>query len=195
MMHEILEALRDLLGVGVDGPGPGQMALRAVVIYVTAILLVRLGQKRFMGKNTAFDVILGIILGSVLSRGITGNAPFVPTVAAGAMLVALHWLFSVASFYWRPFGRVVKGEERVLVKDGEIQWRNMQRSHIGRHDLEMAIRNTGKAARLEDVAEAHFERSGEISVIPRTREKKLRVVDVTVTAGVQNVRIELVDPG
>lgn len=193
MMHEILEALRELIGLGVDGLNSIQMALRALVIYITAILLVRLGQKRFMGKNTAFDVILGIILGSVLSRAITGNAPFVPTVVSGAVLVALHWLFSVVSFYWRPFGSVVKGRERLLVKDGEIQWRNMRRSHIGKHDLEMAIRNTGRAARFEDVAEAHFERSGNISIVPREREKKLRVIDVAVREGVQNVRIELVE--
>ena len=193
MMNEVLEALRELIGLGVDGLNSGQMAVRALVIYLTAILLVRIGQKRFMGKNTAFDVILGIILGSVLSRAITGNAPFVPTVAAGAMLVALHWLFSVASFYWRPFGTLVKGQEKLLIKDGEIQWDNMRRSHIGKHDLEMAIRNTGKVARFEDVAEAHFERSGDISVIPREKEKKLRVIDVAVREGVQNVRIELVE--
>lgn len=192
-MNEVLEALRELIGLGVDDLNSGQMALRAFVIYVTAILLVRLGQKRFMGKNTAFDVILGIILGSVLSRGITGNAPLVPTVAAGSMLVALHWLFSVVSFYWHPFGRIVKGEEKLLVKDGEIQWENMRRSHVGKRDLEMAIRNSGRPARLEDIAEAHFERSGDISVITRERDKKLRVIDVAVSEGVQNVRIELVE--
>src|SRR5690606_2785210 len=172
-MHEVLEALRELIGAGDDELDSLQMALRALIIYITAILLVRLGQKRFMGKNTAFDVILGIILGSVLSRGITGNAPLIPTVTAGAVLVALHWLFSVMSFYWYPFSSVVKGQERLLIKDGEIQWDNMRRSHVGKHDLEMAIRNTSRAANFEDVAEAHFERSGDISVIPREREKKL----------------------
>ena len=192
-MHEVLEALRELIGAGDDELDSLQMALRALIIYITAILLVRLGQKRFMGKNTAFDVILGIILGSVLSRGITGNAPLIPTVTAGAVLVALHWLFSVMSFYWYPFSRVVKGQERLLIKDGEIQWDNMRRSHVGKHDLEMAIRNTSRAANFEDVAEAHFERSGDISVIPREREKKLRVIDVAVRNGVQNVRIELVE--
>ena len=192
-MNDVLEVLRELIGLGADELHSGQMALRALVIYVTAILLVRLGQKRFMGKNTAFDVILGIILGSVLSRGITGNAPLVPTIAAGAMLVALHWVFSVVSFYWRPFGGIVKGQERLLIKDGELQWDNMRRSHVGKHDLEMAIRNTGRAAKFEDVAEAHFERSGNISVIPREKEKKLRLIDVAVTQGVQNVRIELIE--
>jgi hypothetical protein len=58
------------------------MALRAVVVYVVTVIIVRLGKKRFMGKGTAFDVILGIMLGSIVSRAITGNAPFFPALAA-----------------------------------------------------------------------------------------------------------------
>ena len=38
-----------------------------------------------------------------------------------------------------------------------------------------------------------FERSGDISVIPREKEKKLRVVEVAVREGVQTVRIEVME--
>lgn len=97
MLNEILGGIQDFLGIGTDQDNMAiwQIALRAAIIYITAVILVRLGDKRFMGKNTAFDVILGIILGSVLSRTITGNAPFLATVGAGVLLVALHWIFSV----------------------------------------------------------------------------------------------------
>lgn len=58
-------------------------ALRAVVVYVAALITVRLGEKRFFGKNTAFDVILGIIFDSVVSRAITGSSEFFPTLGRG----------------------------------------------------------------------------------------------------------------
>ena len=70
-----------------------QMALRAIVVYVATVLIVRLGKKRFMSRATAFDVILAIMLGSLVSRAIAGSAPFVPTLVASAVLLALHWLF------------------------------------------------------------------------------------------------------
>jgi hypothetical protein len=35
-----------------------------------------------MGQGTAFGVILGTMLGSIVSRAITGNAPFLPALAA-----------------------------------------------------------------------------------------------------------------
>ncbi len=191
MLQEISAGISDVIGLGTEALSAWEMSIRALIIYITAIVLVRFGQMRFMGQNTAFDMILGIILGSVLSRAITGNAPLLPTVAAAGALVVFHWLFSVISFHSDFFGKLIKGREKTLVENGEIQWTNMRRSHISRRDLETAIRNTGKIARPEDVAIAHFERSGDISVTPRDKPKILRVADIQVRDGVQQVRIEL----
>lgn len=53
--------MRLVLGFGVESQDINslQMALRAVVVYIVTVLIVRLGKKRFMGRATAFDVILG----------------------------------------------------------------------------------------------------------------------------------------
>lgn len=195
MLQEIWNGISDMLGVGIDDLSTWQMGLRGLIIYVTAILLVKIGEKRFMGKNTAFDMILGIILGSVLSRAITGNAPLFPTIGAGLALVGVHWLFSVISFHSDWFGTLIKGSARILVKDGEILWDNMRKSHISRNDLEMALYNTGRVTDPGQVKVARFERSGDISVIPRENEKTLQVVEVAVHEGVQTVRIEVKESG
>jgi uncharacterized membrane protein YcaP (DUF421 family) len=137
-------SIGDLIGLGSDDLTVWQMSLRAFIIYVTAILLVKIGEKRFMGKNTAFDMILGIILGSVLSRAVTGNALFLQTVGASAT-------------------------------------------------LEMAIYTDGRVTDPSEVKVARFERSAEISVIPRPKEKRMQVVEVSIREGVQTVRIEITE--
>jgi uncharacterized membrane protein YcaP (DUF421 family) len=189
MLNEILEGMRDLIGVAPEDLTAWQVALRAAIIYITAITLVRLGDKRFMGKNTAFDVILGIILGSVLSRAITGNADFWQTIGAGAILVALHWTLSWLTFHFSRISTFIKGGDRVLVENGEIIWENMHRSHIGENDLMSALRTHGQVLDVSKVKVAHFERNGDISVIPK--EKEPRVIEVAVQDGVQTVRIEI----
>ncbi len=98
-----------------------QMALRALIVYIAALAMVRLSDKRFIGKNTAFDVILGIVFGSVVSRAVTGNAPFFQTLVAGLVLVSLHWLFAACAFHSDFFGTLIKGHERTLVEDGKVQ--------------------------------------------------------------------------
>ena len=59
---------------------------------------------------------------------------------------------------------------------------------MSEHDLREALR-AGGVSRLEEVAEARLERSGEVSVVEA--ERGPRVVEVAVAGGVQTVRIEL----
>ena len=89
MLHEIWSYIDWALGLGLEAKdiGIGQMSLRAFVVFLVAIAIVRFGDERFMGKSTALDVMLGIVFGSVVSRAITGTAPFFPTFAANNSLL------------------------------------------------------------------------------------------------------------
>lgn len=189
-MEGFEDIARLALGLGLDGQelGAAQMAARAAVVYVVTVLMVRLAKKRFMGRATAFDVILGIMLGSVVSRAITGNAPFGPALAAGAVLLAMHWTISAVAFRWRGFGIAVKGRARLLIRDGTLDRKAMRAAHVTEHDIWEDLRRQG-ISRLGQVREACLERSGDLSVI-RT-EPEPRVLSVTVAEGVQTVRVEL----
>lgn len=181
--------LSSILGLDQSSLTWWQMMLRASIVYVAAIAMVRLGEKRFLGKNTAFDVILGIVLGSVVSRAITGGSPFAPIIVAGFTLVALHWIFAFLSFRFDRFGTLVKGSSRTLVEDGEIRWDEMRSSHVSREDLLGALRRNGPVEGPERVREARLERNGEVSVFRMQSEP--RVVTIDVREGIQTVRIEL----
>lgn len=137
MFQEIWSVVSRALGLGLEAKNINvwQMSLRAVVVFVASIVMLRLGNKRFMGKHTTLDVMLGIVFGSVVSRAINGNAPFFPTLAAALVLVLLHWTLAAIAFRSHGFGKLVKGHDRVLIKDGELQWDEMKRSHVTEGDL------------------------------------------------------------
>jgi hypothetical protein len=58
-----------------------------------------------MGEATAFDLMLG----SIISRAITGNAPLVPALAATATLIALHSVLTAVACRWHGLGEMIKG--------------------------------------------------------------------------------------
>jgi len=189
-MEELWGHIQDLLSLNNDQEvGPLAMASRSVIVYAATLAIVRTGNKRFIGKATAFDVILGIMLGSIMSRAVTGATSFFPTILAGTVFVALHWLFSVLAFRTSWFGPIVKGNPVLLVRDGTVQHDGMRRTTLTSSDLAEAQRLAGMEPDTSDIQAAYLERSGDISVIPRRGEP--RVVEVTVQAGVQTVRIEL----
>jgi uncharacterized membrane protein YcaP (DUF421 family) len=169
MLQQIQTLLDRALGLGLENKdiNVGQMSLRALVVFVLAIAMIRIGNKRFMGKNAALDVLLGIIFGSMVSRAITGNAPFLPTLVASFVLILLHWVASAIAFRSHRFGILVKGHDSTLVRDGEIQWEAMRKVHLTEQDLQEAIRNSGKQPDVSKVASAHLERNGDVSVIMR----------------------------
>lgn len=144
-----------------------QMMVRAMVVYALTVLLVRIGSTRFMAKGTAFDLVLAIILGSVASRAITGNAPFFGALAAALTLVALHWVFAALSFHIDTLGGWLKGRPKLLIRDGELQLQALRHSHITEKDLLESLRIQAKTTDISRVKEARLERSGEISFVLR----------------------------
>jgi uncharacterized membrane protein YcaP (DUF421 family) len=189
IVTELQSRIGWLLGLNVDTLNAGHMLARAVVVYIATIIMVRVGEKRFLGKSTAFDVILGIILGSVVSRAINSSTEFFPTLAAGFFLVALHWTFAVIAFRSDRLGTLVKGSTRKLVKDGQILWGEMRSSHISKDDLLGALRLNGSTEDASRVESAWLERNGDISVLKQKRDPK--VIEVKVEPGVQTIRIEV----
>ena len=191
MLQPLLDQLQTLLGLGRDVANVGalQMALRTIIIYAFTLAIVRLGSKRFLGHASAFDTIVGIMIGSVMSRAINSSAPFVPTLVAGVVFVGMHWLLAVLSVHIPWFGPLVKGNPVLLVRDGQIQEQGMRRGGITKHDLAEALRLHTKPSDPAQIKLAYLERNGGISIIPFKDQP--HVVEVSVEDGVQTIRIEL----
>ncbi len=183
--------VQDWLGLGRDigDVNALQMALRAILIYAVSLGLVRLGSRRFLAQATAFDFIIAIMIGSIMSRAINGSAPFLPTLAAGAVLVGLHWLLGALTARTDWLGPIVKGNAVVVIRDGNVIERATKRAELSLHDLEQAMRLKARLTDLSKVKLAYLERNGDISIIPDKPEP--RVIAVSVKDGVQTVRIEL----
>lgn len=176
-------------------PGPQpfgilEMCLRAVGIYLAGWALLRIGGNRFLGRETAFDIVLGFVLGSTLSRAINGSAPLLVTLIASALLVWLHHLLAWLTWRSHAIGVFLKGRAQTLIRDGRIVPEGLRKHRISEGDLDEALRLNGSLDDPGQVKEARFERNGDISVIKReTREP--RVLEVRVQDGVQTVRIEI----
>jgi uncharacterized membrane protein YcaP (DUF421 family) len=168
MNVDMIEVWNEALGAGLEAKDLTilQMAARAAVIYLATLAVVRLAKTRFLGRASAFDVVVGIIIGSIASRAITGNAPMAPSMAACLVIVLLHWLLSAAAVRSHRFGELIKGSSKMLVQDGRVDESAMRSAHMTQRDLEEALRQQGLADHRE-VAEARLERDGSLSVIKR----------------------------
>jgi uncharacterized membrane protein YcaP (DUF421 family) len=155
------------------GPDKGevlwwQLSLRALIIFVVGVVFLRLAGRRTFSKATPLDIIVALIVGSNLSRAMTGNAPFLPALAATLTLVVLHRAVAAATRHWNWVAWLVKGKPEVLIRDGEVDAAALRRHSLSREDLEQGLRQE-QVTEPEDVRLATLERSGRISVTPKGR--------------------------
>ena len=143
-----------------------QMSVRALIILAYGIALVRISGKRTFGKLSAFDIVLAIIVGSNLSRTLTGNAPFLPTLIATTVLALLHWALGRLSVHHHWLGVLIKGSPRQIIRDGVLDERAMKRGELSHGDLQEALRLHGLEG-MEDIKAAWLERNGGISVVKK----------------------------
>jgi uncharacterized membrane protein YcaP (DUF421 family) len=145
----------------------GQIAIRGLIVFVVALIMVRLGDKRFLSKKTAFDAILGLIIASMLARAVNGSAAFWPTLGGGFILIGFHRLLAFASRRWHAFGILVKGTSDLVVRDGRIIESGMRRNDLSIHDLEEDMRLKGQLDEIAKIKVAYAERDGHISIVPK----------------------------
>jgi len=166
-MNTFSELLQTLLGISTEPKELTflQVSVRGVIVFIATLVMVRLSSKRSLAEKTAFDAVLVVIIGSMLSRAINGSAAFLPTLGSGFVLVLLHRLFGLTAFYSHAFGIVLKGKPAVLVQNGRLQHKNMLWNHISEHDLQEDMRLEAKTDDLSKIRTARVERSGDISFI------------------------------
>jgi uncharacterized membrane protein YcaP (DUF421 family) len=159
-----------LIGDANDELNALQTIVRAIIIFISALLCIRISGMRAFGKNSALDVVVNIIVGSVLARAIGGHVPFFPSIAAAFAFSLIHRILAMLATRSDMMSNLLKGKEYPLIKDGKMIPENMRYCNITKGDLLEGIRLTANVNGMEEIKEAYFERSGQISAIPKDKQ-------------------------
>jgi uncharacterized membrane protein YcaP (DUF421 family) len=161
-----MELLEQLIGTGKDLT-VSQMSIRAVLIFLFSLLLIRVAGKRSFGMKMPLDNVLTILLGAILSRAIVGASPFLPILCSAFVLTVLYRIFGGLAYYNKWIGKIVKGSSQILYKDQKLMEDNMKKSMITYHDLMEGVRINSNVDSLDKVDTVYEERNGELSVIKK----------------------------
>jgi uncharacterized membrane protein YcaP (DUF421 family) len=143
------------------------VSVRCFLIFILGLALVRIGDRRSLAEKTAFDAIFIVLLGSMLSRTINGTAPFFTTIAGAIALMIIHRVFAFAAYKSHGFGQLIKGKAITVVRNGEVDWQELKRALVSKHDFEEDLRLDGKTDDVATIQVARLERSGDISFIKK----------------------------
>lgn len=141
--------------------------LRAVVVYVMVMVLMRISGKRAVGQFTPFDLVLLILIGNAVQNGINGgdNSLTGAAVMAGT-LIALNYGVALLNARNRRIGNIIEGAPVLLARDGEVFHSVLHRELVSKDDFDEALR-MNSVSDVADIKLAMLETNGRITVLKR----------------------------
>jgi uncharacterized membrane protein YcaP (DUF421 family) len=149
---------------------PWQMSLRMILIFIIALILIRISGRRSFGMSSPLDNVVTILIGGILTRGVDGRTPFLGVIAAAVTFVILYRIVNWACVHNKTIGKLVKGEEKIIFKDGKLDKERMKKYMITEKDMEERLRITLHEGSLENIKEAYIERDGEIGLVKKEQQ-------------------------
>jgi uncharacterized membrane protein YcaP (DUF421 family) len=159
-----MQGLDNILGLSAEELEWYQMVLRAVIVYVVALAYIRIAGMRSFGTSSAFDVVVTITMGAVLSRSITGHYPFFPCLVTAFALALCHRLIAFLSYKSSKARKVVEGSPVLLFTEGLFIEKHLSLHSIHKEDLDRTLREEG-IDNYEKVKSIWYEVDGKISVV------------------------------
>jgi len=144
-----------------------QMSARGAVLFVIALILVRISGRRSFGVRAPLDNIIAMLLGAVMSRAIVGASPFIPVVASSFVIVLLHRLFGWLIARNKSFSHLVEGEKILLFDKGKFLDSRMRRALVSKGDIMQGVRKSALTEDMNEIEKVYMERNGDISAIKK----------------------------
>ncbi|WP_433436117.1 YetF domain-containing protein [Nonomuraea sp. CA-141351] len=140
-------------------------AVKAVMLFLTAAVAFRLTERRTMAEFAPFDWVAAVAVGALVGRTatasgsswLTGAAALVALLAAHAIVTRLRFLPVIS--------RLVDPPLRILIRDGQVNRRNLRRCGLTEADLDAVLRQHGHDSPA-GIHLAIFEAKGAVSVLP-----------------------------
>lgn len=142
-----------------------EFVLRAVIVYVVILVLVRMSGKRTVGQFTPFDMILLVLLGTAVQNSLIGeDVSLLGGLILAATLIGLNYLVGFVTSRSRRADRLIEGAPVVLARDGKLFERVLKKELVSAADFDEAMRQSG-CGELEKVKLALLETNGQITII------------------------------
>jgi uncharacterized membrane protein YcaP (DUF421 family) len=143
------------------------LLIRAAVVYVFLLILLRFTGKRQVGQLAPFDLVLLLVLSNAVQNAMNGGDNSITGgLILATTLVTLNWMVGWATFRSKKLEEIIEGRPVILVHDGKINHQALRSVQMTAHELKAALRAEGCASE-EEVRFAVLENNGHVTVVRR----------------------------
>jgi uncharacterized membrane protein YcaP (DUF421 family) len=137
--------------------------IRTLIIYTVLLVVVRISGKRMSGQLTSTEMAVMLVLGAIVSAGMQTPER---GLLQGVFLLFLILFFQQSLSSWmrknEKLETLIQGKISILVKEGELQLKEMKAVKISRQQLFSVLRNQ-QILQLGEVKRLYLEACGDFT--------------------------------
>lgn len=141
--------------------------LRAGIVYIFLLFVLRAAGKRTLSEATPFDLILLLIISEATQEAMVNDDTSMTNCAVLVLtLVGIDIGLSYLKRWIPVLDPLIEGTAVIVIKDGQILWNRLARERLDVQDIVECARKDQGLEDLSQVKMAVLERGGKISVVP-----------------------------
>jgi uncharacterized membrane protein YcaP (DUF421 family) len=157
------------LHLGID-----EKILRSLLVFIFLAVALRLGGKRELAQINVLDLAVLLLASNALQNALIGNDNSVTGGVIGAStLFVANYAFVRLTFRHARLRRIMEGRPRVLLRNGKLDYKAMDREAITQEELEDQLLDKGMTS-FDTVGLIIIETNGKFVFLNREQAKRLR---------------------
>lgn len=169
--------------------------VRAVVLYIIVLIVMRLMGKREIGQLQPFELAISIMIADLASIPMTETGiPITRGIVPILGLLIMHLLISVLNMKSVRAREIVCGKPRILIYRGKIDEKALIKERFTINELEERLR-INNVSSIGDVEYAILETSGNITVIQKPNKRTTIPEDFNIMPDYEGIPYDLVVDG
>jgi len=169
--------------------------IRALILYTTSVLLLRIMGKRQIGQLQPYELVVIIMISELAAIPMQNTSiPLINGIVPVIVLVAAEIALSYIAMKSQRARGFICGKPSVLIENARIIESEMRRVRYNINDLleQLRLKNVPD---IRDVEFAILETSGQLSVITKSEKRPVMPQDLNIAPQPENLPITLIIDG
>lgn len=169
--------------------------VRAIILYIIVLVVMRLMGKREIGQLQPFELAISIMIADLASIPMTETGiPITRGIIPILGLLVMHLLISIINLKSVKAREIICGKPRILIYRGKIDEKALIKERFTINELEERLRGNNVSS-VGDVEYAILETSGQLTVIQKPNKRTTTPEDFNIMPEYEGIPYDLVIDG
>ena len=148
-----------------------EIVIRGSIMYVAMFVLLRIFRRQ-AGTIGIADLLVVVVIADAAQNGMAGDSKSITeAVILIGTIVLWDWIFDWAGFRSSVIGKLVSPEPLLLVQDGRLVRKNLEKEMITEDELMAQLRLQG-LEKLGSVKKCYLESNGRFSILTESDDHR-----------------------